>query len=212
MPQLGPRTEERGTLSRLLGVSNEGHLKGCDVIELFDTPDKDDRSTAERSATVTTMLEQMASMEHQAAIATAESAEQRRADAEEKLARRKELLENAPATGIVKNLENAEVAVSNAERALTKTEQDIKALRGDYFGDVRRPPSEPLQDTTPSPAPVVADSASAGNGDALKSKARVRAFEIIDRQRAKDLYPSQETIADEIAKEFRAAGLVGADG
>ena len=89
---------------------------------------------------------------------------------------------------------------------------DLHRRKRDYFGDVRRPPSEPLQDTTPSPAPVVADSASAGNGDALKSKARVRAFEIIDRQRAKDLYPSQETIADEIAKEFRAADLVGADG
>lgn len=175
------------------------------MIELFDTPDKDDRSAAERSAAVTTMLEQMASMEHQAAMATAESAEQRRADAEEKLARRKELLENAPATGSVKNLEDAEVAVSNAERALTKTEQDIKALRGDYYGDVKRPESESPQDTTPSPA-------SAGNDDAWKLKARDRAVEIIERQRVKDLYPSQEIIAAEIAKEFRAAELVGADG
>lgn len=174
--------------------------------------DKDDRSRAERSAAMATMLKQMASTEYQAAMATAESAEQRRADAEKKLARRKELLENAPAAGSVKNLEDAEVAVSNAEKALTKTEQDIKALRGDYYGDVKRPESESAQDTTPSPASMMADSASTGNGDAWKSKARVRAVEIIERQRAKDLYPSQEIIADEIAKEFRAAELVGADG
>lgn len=43
-------------------------------------------------------------------------------------------------------------------------------------------------------------------------KARQRAGEIIERQRAKDLYPSQIDIADEIAKEFRAAGILGAEG
>jgi hypothetical protein len=43
-------------------------------------------------------------------------------------------------------------------------------------------------------------------------QARARAVAIIGRQRAQDLYPSQEHIADEIAKEFRAAGIVGADG
>ena len=38
------------------------------------------------------------------------------------------------------------------------------------------------------------------------------AEEIIKRQRAKDFHPSQEHIADEIAREFRADGVVGAGG
>ena len=132
------------------------------MIEIFDTLDKDDRSTAERSAAMTTMLKQTASIEHQAAMATAESAEQRRADADVKLARRKELIEKALATGSAKNLEDAEVALSNAETALKKTEQDIESLRGDYFGDVEQPASEEPQATKSSTAPVVAVGASGG--------------------------------------------------
>ena len=56
----------------------------------------------------------------------------------------------------------------------------------------------------------VADSAD--DGEAWKAKARERADEIIKRQRAKDLHPSQEDIADEIAREFRADGVMGAGG
>lgn len=62
---------------------------------------------------------------------------------------------------------------------------------------------------TETPPPVVAESAS-GN-DEWKAKVKVRAAEIIERQRKRDCYPSQIAIADEIAKEFRAAGIVGAD-
>lgn len=45
-----------------------------------------------------------------------------------------------------------------------------------------------------------------------KMLAVVQANEIIQRQLVKDLYPSQSDIADEIAKGFRAAGVVGAGG
>ena len=38
------------------------------------------------------------------------------------------------------------------------------------------------------------------------------AREIIDRQKAKDLYPSQKDIADGIASEFRADEVMGAGG
>lgn len=52
----------------------------------------------------------------------------------------------------------------------------------------------------------------ADDGEEWKEQARQRAREIIARQKAKDLYPSQEDIADEIAREFRAGGkpLTGA--
>ena len=60
-------------------------------------------------------------------------------------------------------------------------------------------------------ASVGAEGASDGD-KAWKGKARERAFEIIKRDRAKSLYPSQKNIADEIAKEFRRDGVMGADG
>jgi hypothetical protein len=66
------------------------------------------------------------------------------------------------------------------------------------------------QPTTPSPAPVVA--VGALNDEAWANKARDRAAEIIKRQREKDLFPSQKNLGDEIAREFRGAGIVGADG
>ena len=43
-------------------------------------------------------------------------------------------------------------------------------------------------------------------------QARKRAIEIIERQRKKDLYPSQIAIADEIAREFRGSGVAGLGG
>lgn len=84
-------------------------------------------------------------------------------------------------------------------------------------------PAQPAEsDSTPvtPPAPVIAASASnpplvAGgpdDGEAWKVKARDRANEIIKRQRERDLHPSQINIADEIAREFREGGIVGAGG
>ena len=67
------------------------------------------------------------------------------------------------------------------------------------------------QDNTATPAPVVAESASDGDKP-WKEKAIARAYEIIKRDGAKDLYPSQMDTADEIAKQFRQDGLNGAEG
>jgi hypothetical protein len=68
----------------------------------------------------------------------------------------------------------------------------------------------PAQPQVATPAPV--ETESANDVKAWKVKARERADEIIKRDRAKDLYPSQEEIADEIAREFRRACTVGAGG
>ena len=83
------------------------------------------------------------------------------------------------------------------------------------WGESRRPPlvfstvaTQEPQDAPP--APVVAESAD--DCEAWKVKARETADAIIKRQRAKDLHPSQEDIADEIAREFRKASIVGVGG
>jgi hypothetical protein len=74
-----------------------------------------------------------------------------------------------------------------------------------------------VQSTAPdtiAPAPDTATPALvAGSSDNLEwvEKAQSRAREIIKRQRKLDLYPDQIDIADEIATEFRAAGIFGAD-
>lgn len=60
-------------------------------------------------------------------------------------------------------------------------------------------------------APVVRKSASGGD-DGWQTKARKLAVEFINRDKGKDLYPSQTNIADEIAREFRTVGVLGADG
>ncbi|BDT72255.1 hypothetical protein os4_17920 [Comamonadaceae bacterium OS-4] len=68
------------------------------------------------------------------------------------------------------------------------------------------------QNTAPERGTTKQASALLKQAEQWISKARQRAGEIIERQRAKDLYPSQLDIADEIAKEFRAAGILGAEG
>jgi hypothetical protein len=62
---------------------------------------------------------------------------------------------------------------------------------------------------TAAPAPVAVV---ALGDEAWETQARKRAAAIIKRQRERDLYPSQIHIADEIADEFRTAGVVGVDG
>ena len=63
-----------------------------------------------------------------------------------------------------------------------------------------------LQVNTPQPQPKQE------SANEWVSEAQSRAREIIKEQRARDLYSDQLGIADQIAREFRAAGKVGADG
>jgi hypothetical protein len=72
-------------------------------------------------------------------------------------------------------------------------------------------------DSQPQAAPVVPagkvpDTEPVSEPPDWKARAAKRAAEIIASDKKKDLYPSQENIADTIANEFRAAGVVGAGG
>jgi hypothetical protein len=70
-----------------------------------------------------------------------------------------------------------------------------------------------VNDLMQAPEPQAApEQTAAPVADDWKAKACDRAVEIIERQRVKDLYPSQQNIADEIAREFRRDGVMGADG
>jgi hypothetical protein len=64
----------------------------------------------------------------------------------------------------------------------------------------------PLEATTP---PIAAKDV---GPLAWEERARARAVEILKRQHARDLFPSQIEIADEIAREFRGAGVFGKGG
>lgn len=67
----------------------------------------------------------------------------------------------------------------------------------------------------PVPVPVLPRARARASGDVQspwKRQARNRAEEIILEQSNRDLYPSQEAVADQIAHEFRKSGIVGSGG
>ncbi len=66
----------------------------------------------------------------------------------------------------------------------------------------------------PEAEPTEVDKAAPDTNYGWKKKAKDLAYKIIKRQKTKDLYPSQDHIAEEIAKEFRNAApkVVGASG
>src|SRR6185312_13881583 len=64
----------------------------------------------------------------------------------------------------------------------------------------------------PEDMSVATARASAGDKCAWVTRARALASEFIEQQGAMDCYPSQEAIADHIARTLRADGVVGASG
>lgn len=81
-----------------------------------------------------------------------------------------------------------------------------QALEWSAVLDGKEPPT-PAEPPQPVPAETCAN-----DDEDWKCKARQMASEIIKRQRAKDLYPNQKDIADEIAGRFRADRVMGAGG
>lgn len=90
-----------------------------------------------------------------------------------------------------------------------------RGLKSCYdFGPIGKAGS-PLGEFNPPqsvPKPHAAEPVPPQVGPCWMELAKSRAREIIARQSAKDLFPNQKDIADEIAREFRTAGTVGADG
>ena len=108
--------------------------------------------------------------------------------------------------------ERAKTSTAALDSAMEATADAARAAQEAWLNAMVRQllqPAPALSPATPAPVPVAVV---ALGGEAWINKARERAAEIIKRQREKDLYPSQEHIGDEIAREFRAAGTVGTDG
>lgn len=151
-PQLGPRTEKRDSFTRLLGHLMKGTEKGCvmnqnDAQGAGDTVHQDaaeadtldDRSAQDRKVQIAEMLAREQDPEHQGRVAKADLAFARRAKAEEEVGQNKVTLQNAPAKGDIKNLKDARAEVAHAESELLDADENIKELRGDYYGGIARP-------------------------------------------------------------------------
>lgn len=70
----------------------------------------------------------------------------------------------------------------------------------------------PVNKGTAEPAKAIRKTESAPLPDSWVEMARAKAREFIKTQAERDLYPSQNTIADAVAREFRAVGVVGREG
>jgi hypothetical protein len=79
------------------------------------------------------------------------------------------------------------------------------------------PPSQPnqtgpLATAEPAPTVVAAGETVRVSGDEWKRQAREVALAIVKREAARDWYPPQSRIADEVAADLRKRGIFGADG
>lgn len=104
----------------------------------------------------TELVKQMESIEYKSAITKIEEAERLLRDANQNLIRRQETLKNAPGTGDIQKLEDAEQAVQVAEHALANANKVHKTIRGDFLDEPQQLAPEPQAAT------VVVESASGG--------------------------------------------------
>ena len=123
-----------------------------------------------------------------------------------------------PRDEYLRRLERAKASVSDlkaqADSANAQADEKHRTWREAMVRQLLKP-EQPIAKTAPETesannVPVVA--CIPDDGGAWKVKARDRANDIIKRQQERDLHPSQEILADEIARAFRGVGIVGADG
>jgi len=151
------------------GFESQGaSLHATGVGQLHDSQAGLFRLIAERRTLMKGMIEQAASDEYQQAQVAAAQVEQQLEGRKTMLRRREETLENASATGIEKNVTDAEIAVSNATVERDAAMQRMQAMRGDF--PERVDTDAPVMngssnsngrvlgaDTTPQAAPVTGD-------------------------------------------------------
>lgn len=100
------------------------------------------------------LVKRMVSVEQTTAVIEIEDVERRLREANQHLERCQEPLENAPGTGDIQKLKDAEQAVQLAEKAKADAKDAHKLLRGDRPGETQQP--APAQDTaTPAPLETV---------------------------------------------------------
>ena len=118
--------------------------------------------------------------------------------------------------GRLSPLEDGEIAVYDPPVRLTREHlaierktlaRIVEAWRKD---EAWRRRDEAKAQATAEPAPCVLPKPS--RDEAWKQHARAAANSIIDREKARDLYPSQIRIADEVAADLRKRGVFGPDG
>jgi hypothetical protein len=84
-----------------------------------------------------------------------------------------------------------------------------------YWHDLNKWQDENLQQISyrfPNPSAAPGTPAAPVVASEWVIQAQTRAREIVKESRARDVYPSQENLGDQIASEFRKAGITGADG
>lgn len=128
----------------------------------MDKPEEQDNFSdlpkEERVSKMTKMLKVQSAPEHIAMVAEVEAVLDEVSIATEKLKRRRLTLENAPSTGDVDKVSDAENAVTKAGSELARAEDNKKRWRGDFTVDCQAPTTDaaPAQ-TAATPASVVAE-------------------------------------------------------
>jgi hypothetical protein len=134
---------------------------------------------------------------------------------------------NADPGGRPSEIKLKELECEAAARALDDVNERLAHARGDFLSDAQIAPKSPIasakipakSETTEARQAPTDGSASTRPANPAASVppnwkvlARTKATEFITRQRAKDLFPSQVDVADEIARDFRASEIVGDGG
>lgn len=179
-----------------------------------------------RSARMTQMLAEQATPEYQRDVADVDAAFKLLDDAEVNLALMEEALGNAPKTGDVTSVQKAQADVRKAQKRVDWAQAALDRMHGDECSSDKELDLLPLEPSAESHSrtqvcghheahgtiPCVDSGADETDDREWVPKVRKMAIEIIARDKAKDLYPSQVDIADEIARKLRDHGYVGPNG
>jgi hypothetical protein len=200
-----------------------------DIDEPESTPDSYKATTlsfAERQSILNTMLSRESDPRHQEMLEQVDAAYRLIDESDSKLVRREELLVNASKTGVLKNVEDAEIALTAAQQSKKDAENALKIQRGDYTDDYpaakltqsikptnNSAPGAELSRAEQSPARSASVAAS---GDALiplpavanwKMQVQTEATALVLRLRKSGANPTKHSIIDPMARWCRENGI-----